>query len=225
MAFAETLSKIGASIVDPLLSIWYWLVRAVPDLIAAVIILLVGWLVAVAVQYVLEKVLEKINFDEWVFKKTNLSQVVGKFALTHFLGLITKWYIIVLFLSATADRIALEGLAQFLNALAVWIPNVIVALVIGLIGITAALYVEKKVVATRAKYAKIVALLAKWVIYVFTALIVLDQIGVRIAIAQTSFLVLLGGLVLAIGLMLGISFGLGFKEEAKKIISDVKKKL
>lgn len=225
MAFADTLSTIGASIVDPLLSIWYWLVRAVPDVIAAFIILLVGWLVAKVVQYVLEKVLERVKFDDWVFAKTNLASVVGKFDLTHFLGLITKWYIMVLFLSATAARIQLAGLAAFFDALAVWIPNVIVAVVIGLIGIAAALYVEKKTVATRARYARVVAMVAKWVIYVFTALIVLDQIGVQVAIAQTSFLVILGGVVLALSLMLGISFGLGFKEEARKIIGDVKKKL
>lgn len=225
MAFQEFLSNIGASIVDPFVSIWYWLVKAVPDLIAAIIILIVGYLVALAVSTILESVLNRLKFNQWVFDKTNLSHAVGKFDLVHFLGVVTKWYVIVLFLSATAARIQLQTLAGFLSALALWIPQVIVAVVLGLIGIAAGMYVEKKVSETHARGAKIVAMVAKWVIYVFTALIVLSQIGVQIALAETSFVIILGGAVLMLALMLGISFGLSFREEAKKIILDVKRKL
>jgi uncharacterized membrane protein len=225
MAFQEFLSNIGASIVDPFVSIWYWLVKAVPDLIAAIVILIVGYLVAVAVQSILERVLRQIKFDDWVLDKAGLSHAVGKFDLTHVLGLVTKWYIIVLFLAATAARIQMATLAAFLSTLSLWIPQVIVAAIIGLLGVAAGMYTERKVVETRAKAAKIVGMVAKWVIYVFTALIVLDQIGVQIALAQTSFIILLGGTVLMIALMLGISFGLGFRGEAERIIKDVKKKL
>ena len=225
MAFQQFLSNIGASVVDPFVSIWYWLVKAVPDVIAAIVILIVGYLVAWAVSSIVVNVLNRIKFDEWVFKKTNLSHAVGTFDLTQFLGVVTKWYIIVLFLSATAARIQLDTLATFLSTLAMWIPQVIIATVIGLIGVAAGMYVAKKITETRAKGAKVVAMLAKWVIYVFTVLIVLDQVGVQVALAQNSFLVILSGAVLMIALMLGISFGLGFREEAKKIITDVKRKL
>lgn len=225
MAFQEFLRNIGASIVDPFLSIWYWIVKAVPDLVAAIVIIIVGYLVAIAVEYMLENVLKRIKFNQWVFEKTNLASAVGKFDLSHFLGLIAKWYVIVLFLAATADRIALTALSDFLGMLSLWIPQVIVAVVMGLIGIIAGMYVEKKVAETRAKGSKIVAMIGKWVIYVFTALIVLNQIGVKVALAEQSFVILLSGLVLMIALMLGISFGLSFREEAKKIIVDIKKKL
>jgi hypothetical protein len=225
MAIQEFLGSIGASIVDPLLSIWYWLVRAVPDIIAALVILIVGYFVALVVEYVIENVLRRVRFDEWVFTKTNISHAVGRFDLTHFLGLIAKWYVIVLFLGATAARIKLETLSSFLAALSLWIPQVIVAVVMGLIGVAAGLYVEKKVSETKAKASKIVGMVAKWVIYVFTALIVLGQIGVQVALAQTSFLIILTGAVATIALVLGISFGLGFKEEAKRIITDVKRKM
>ena len=225
MAVQEFLGSIGASIVDPLLSIWCWLVKAVPDIIAALVILIVGYLIALVVEYVIENVLKRINFDDWVFHKTNIASAVGKFDLTHFLGLVAKWYVLVLFLGATANRIQLATLAGFLSDLAMWIPQVILAVVMALIGIGAGMYVEKKVGETRARASKIVGMAAKWVIYVFTALIVLDQIGVQIALAQQSFLIILTGAVATIALVLGISFGFGFKDEARKIISDVKRKL
>jgi len=225
MAFQQFLSNIGASIVDPFVSIWFWLVKAVPDIVAAIVILIVGYLVALAVSSIVEKLLNRIRFDQWVFEKARLSHAIGKFDLTHCLSLIVKWYILVLFLAATAARIQLETLAAFLSSLSMWIPQVIVAVVIGLIGVVAGMYTEKMVAATKAKGSKIVAAVAKWAIYVFTALIVLDQAGVQIALAQNSFLIILGGLVLMIALLVGISFGLAFREDAKKIISDVKRKL
>ena len=94
-----------------------------------------------------------------------------------------------------------------------------------MIGIMAGMYLEKKVSETRARGSKIVALLGKWAIYVFTGLIVLNQIGVKVALAEQSFVIILSGLVGMLALMLGLSFGLGFKDEAKKIISDIKKKV
>jgi len=225
MAFQQFLSGIGASIVDPFVASWQWLVNAVPSVIAAIVILVAGYLVALAVSTLVENLLNRIKFDRWVFEKTNLAHAIGKFDLTHVLGLVAKWYIIVLFLAATANRIQLETLALFLHKLSLWIPQVIVAVIIGLIGIIAGMYVEKKVAETRAKGSRIVGSIAKWAIYVFTALIVLNQVGVQVALAETSFVIILGGAVLMIALMIGISFGLAFREEAGKIIKDVKRKL
>jgi hypothetical protein len=225
MAVQEFFASIGWSIVDPFRSIWLWLVKAVPDIVAAIVILVVGFLVAGTIASLLTKVLNRIKFDQWVFDKAQLSHALGRFDLTNVLAMLTKWYILVLFLGATAARIQLDTLSVFLSNLAMWIPQVIVAVVIGLIGVIAGMYVEKKVTETRAKGAKIVAAVAKWAIYVFTALIVLDQAGVQIALAQNSFMIILGGIVLMVALLVGISFGLAFRGEAEKIIKDVKKKL
>lgn len=225
MAVSEFLNSIGWGVVSPLKSIWSGIVGAVPGIVAAIVVIIVGYLVALIVSSVVERILKKINLDNWVFEKTHMSHAVGRFDLTHVLGLITKWYIIVLFLGTAAGVISLGPLSRFLEKLAMWIPAVIVAVIIGLFGVLAGMYVEKKVVETKAKGSKIVASIAKWVIYVFTALIVLDQAGVQIAMAQNSFLILLSGVVLMLALLVGISFGLAFKDDAKKIISDVKKKL
>jgi hypothetical protein len=212
-------------VVDPLKSIWIGIVNAVPGIVAALVVLIVGYLVALIVSSIVEKVLARIKFDEWVFEKTHMAHAVGRFDLTHVLGLLAKWYIIVLFLGAAAAVVKLGVVSRFLEKLSEWIPQVIVAVIIGLFGVLAGMYVEKKVVETKAKGAKIVAAVAKWVIYVFTALIVLDQVGVQVAMAQNSFLIILSGVVLMLALLVGISFGLAFREDAKKIISDVKKKL
>lgn len=219
------LEQIGFSIMSPLMSIWEGIINSVPGILGAVIIVIVGYIVAMIISYVVDKVLGRIQFDKYVLEKTSASKTVGRFRLGHFLAIITKWYVFILFLPPAAGLVNMTSLSTFLLTVALWVPNVILAVVIALIGIGVAMYVDNKIKETDAKAAGLLAWLAKVVIYIFTALIVLDQIGVKIAIAQTSFLIILAGVMLAIALVVGLGFGFAFKDEAKAIIKDVKKKL
>lgn len=219
------LTEIGINIIDPLLRIWDGIISTVPGVVAAIIILVVGYLIAWVIGYVVDRSLTQIKLDKWILEKTHMQKIIGAFKLTHFLAVITKWYVFILFLPPAAGLVQLQPLSSFLLSVALWIPNVILAVIIGIVGLMAAHYTEWKILETKAKTAQIIAYLAKIVIVIFTLLIVLDQIGVKIAIAQTSFLIILSGIMLAIALMLGIGFGSAFKEEAKKIIKDVKKKI
>ncbi len=212
-------------VTSPFLRLGYGVIDAVPGVIAAVLILIVGYVVAWIVSRILGGVLDRAHFDKWVLHKTNLSRIVGEFRLSHFLELITKWYVFILFLPAAANVINLGAVQNFLLDVAMWIPQVIVAVVIGLIGIMAADYVGMKIRETRAKAASTVALAAKVVILLFTAVIVLDQIGVKIDFATNSLLIVIGGVMLALALMFGIGFGLAMKDEARKMIVDIKRKL
>jgi len=222
MAF---LSQIGLNIIDPLLKIWEGLITTVPGVVAAIIILVVGYLVAWVIGFVIDKALHQIKLDKWLVEKTHVSELLGEFRLTHFLAMIAKWYVFILFLPPAAGLISLPPLASFLSSVALWIPNIILAVIIALVGFLAAHYTEWKILDTKARTGRIVAYAAKVVIIVFTLLIVLDQIGVKIAIAQTSFIVVLAGIMLAVALMLGIGFGMAFKDEAKNIITQLKRKI
>jgi len=219
------LNELGFSVMAPLKSLWYGLVQTVPGIVAAIILLIIGYIVALIIAYLVDKVLEQIKFDKWVLDKTHATKAFGKLQLSKFLALITKWYVFILFLPPAAALVQLRTLSAFLLAVAMWVPNVIIAVIIAMIGIGVAFYVEKKIVETKAKAASVLAMIAKVIIYIFTLLIVLDQIGIQIAVAQTSFLIILGGVMLAIAMVLGIGFGLAFKDEAKGLIKDVKKKL
>lgn len=222
MAF---LSQIGLNIIDPLLKIWEGIITTVPGIVAAIIILVVGYLVAWVIGFVIDKALHQIKLDRWLVEKTHVGELLGDFRLTHFLAMIAKWYVFILFLPPAASLISLQPLSAFLSSVALWIPNIILAVIIALVGFMAAHYTEWKILDTKARTGRIVAYSAKVVIIVFTLLIVLDQIGVKIAIAQTSFLVVLAGVMLAVALMLGIGFGMAFRDEAKNIIAQLKRKI
>lgn len=222
MAFVN---QLGASIIEPLFSIWDGIVNIVPGLVGAIVVLVFGYLVGVLFGRFVQEVLDRAKAEKWLVEKTNLVAVLGYFKLSKFVALITKWYIFILFLPPAASIVQLAPLATFLLSLAAWVPSVIAATLLALVGLMAAKYVEKKISETKAKAADLVGSVAKIIIVIFTVLLVLDQVGVRVAVAQTSFLIILAGVMLGIALMTGIGFGLALKEEASHIIKDVKKKL
>jgi hypothetical protein len=128
-------------------------------------------------------------------------------------------------LPPAAGLVQLTALASLLNAVALWVPQIILALVVAFIGFIVAEYVASLILDTKTKGARFIADVAKFIILVVFALVVLEQIGIRITLVQNAVLVVLTGVVIAFAVGFGIAFGLGGKEEAKKIIGDLRKKL
>ena len=212
------------SFTNPLLAIWQGIVESVPGVIAAIIILIFGYIIAGLLGRLVGAVLVKIKADKWLLHKTNLKKIFGDFKLSRFLALITKWYVFVLFLPPAAEVVRMRSLAVFLVDVARWIPNVILGVIIAFVGILAADYVAHMIQETKARAAGALALIAKIVILIFTALIVFNQIGIKVQVAETSFLIVIGGIMLGLALMFGIGFGLAMKDEAKQSIKKLKKK-
>jgi len=219
----STISQAGAAIMDPLLSLWYALISALPGMIVAIILLFIGWVVAVLIGRALKAILEKVGLDRQV-QKAKLTKAIGHTKLSMVFGEILKWYVFIVFLQAAVDQLNLGTLTLLLNRFVLWLPNVIIAIVVVLGGLIVAYYVQTKLVEhSKMKGVKFAAGLLKVVILIFAGLIALGQIGVNIAILENTFLLVVGALAIGVALALGIGFGLGFKKEAEGLISQIKK--
>ncbi len=213
------------AMLDPLQTIIQSVVWALPKLLAGIVILLFGYLVAQLVAYAVQKLVARGQLDKWLFDKTGLKSVIGRLDLGDFVHTLTKWYVFILFLPAAADAIRLEGLSSLLRNLAMWIPNLIAAVVLGLLGWVAAEYASNQIVATRAKGAGVIADVTWGAIIVFTSIMALQQISISISLAESTILLLVGGVVFAVALALGLGFGLALKEEAAVQLKKIKKML
>ncbi|MBI4441655.1 hypothetical protein HY639_05795 [Candidatus Woesearchaeota archaeon] len=211
------------ALVDPLTTIWQSTTNMLPGLLAGIVILLFGYLVAKLVAYAVHKLVVKGQLDKWLFEKTNLKPVVGKFDLASFVGTLVKWYVFILFLPSAADMVQLSGLSDLLRGLALWIPNLITAVILALLGWLGAEYAAKEIVATKAKGANVIADIAWGGILVFAGLMALTQMSVAVSLAENTFLILLAGIVFATALALGLGFGLALKDEAVAQIKKLKK--
>jgi hypothetical protein len=213
---AETTTALGELAVN----LWNGFVAVLPGVVAGLIVLIVGYIIGALLGYVVRHALDKSRIFHRLLK-TNFAKVAGKFDFPTFFGIIVKWYIIILFLNPVAALIKLEGLSTFFTFLGFWIPKMIVAIIIGFIGFIAAEYINVKVREIKAKSGVFIAPIAKIVVLLLTAVIALQQIGLDISIVSSSFLIILGGIMLA----LALGFGLALKDEARGVIKEIKKKL
>ena len=209
--------------------LWLGIVAFIPNVIVAIVIFLLGWLVGAALGRVVAQVIKSLKVD-MALKSTGLSDAVEragfKLDTGAFLGALVKWFFIVVFLVASLDVLGLTQVNLFLQSVVLsYLPQVIVAV---LIIIVAAVIAEalKDVVAGAAKAAGVrsagfAGSLAKWSVWIFAILAALAQLQVATAFVQTLFT----GIIVAVSLAFGLAFGLGGQEAAARYIERVKGEL
>lgn len=218
---AGVVTEMSFSLTDPLVQLYLSFREIFPGLVAAIIILIIGWVIAVIIGHAIKVLLEKIGLDRRL-AEAKLSKVIGHMKLSSLLGEIVKWYIFVIFLSAAADVLRLGALSVLLSKFVSWLPDVIAAIIVIVFGLYIAHFVAMKIEEhSKVKGITTVSSIVKILITFIFAIIALEQIGIDVSILRNTFLIIVGGIALAIGL----SFGLGTKAEAANALKQLKKYL
>jgi len=213
---------------ESLLTLWTGVAGFVPRLIAAVIVFLVGWLIAVLLGKVAWHVVKVLHVDN-ALTKVGFRQAWerGGFRLDTpklFYELV-KWFFIVVFLMAAANILNLDQVTEFLRTVVFYLPNVIVAVVILLIGILVAKFLEglvrASVKAAGLVSANFLGALTKWAVFVFTLLVALSQLKV----ADDIIRIVIVGFVASAALAVGLAFGLGGVKHADEMIGRLRRRI
>ena len=211
-----------------LLTLWTGVAGFLPRLVAAIVVFLVGWLIAILVgklAYHIVKVLQIDRALEGVGFKKVWERSGFKLNSAFFFFELVKWFFIVVFLMSAANILGLDEVSQFLNTVVLYIPNVIVAAVVLMIGILVARFLEGLVFASvraaRLVSANFLGALTKWSVVIFSLLVALVQLG----IAEDIIRIVVVGIVAAAALALGLAFGLGGKEHADELIGKMRKRI
>lgn len=218
--FAQT----GAVILDPFYTLWLSFRDILPRLVLAIIILIIGYFIALILGHAVKIILEKLGLDNKI-KQSNLSKSIGHTQIPAILGEVTKWYIFLIFLQQGVSVLSLGTLTSILDKFVNWVPNVIAAALIVLFGLVITHFIEMKITEhSKVKGVSGIAKAIKVIILLMVFVMAVKQIGVEVGILENSILIIIGGFALGIALALGIGLGLGFKGDANKIIADWKKK-
>jgi hypothetical protein len=205
-----------------LLGVWYGIIDIVPDLIGALVIFAIGWILASLIEKLVEGLFKTFKVDA-LLKSGGLEDVIErsghKLNSGKFVGALVKWFVIVVFLVASFDVLKLTQVNAFLKDVVLsYLPQVIIAVLILMVSVVIAEAVHKLVVASaRAAHVKSAMLLgsiAKWAIWIFAILTALYHLGIAPALIQTIFM----GIVVAAAIAIGLAFGLGGKEVAGRML-------
>lgn len=218
MMFIENWSTVFT---NSLQGVWYGVASFVPNLVIALIVFAIGWILAALIEKIVESVFRALKVDA-ALKSAGLEDVVKRAGHSlnsgMFVGTLVRWFVIVVFLMASFDVLNLSEVNGFLRDVVGYLPQVIVAVLILMVSVVIANAMQKLAVASakaaHIKSAELLGRVTKWSIWIFAILTALYNLGVAPALIQTVVMAVFAGGALAIGL----AFGLGGKEVAQKIV-------
>lgn len=212
-------------IVGSLQNLWVGAIGVLGNIIGALIVLIVGLIVASGLGTLVERAVGLLKLDkllvslglEEYFERAGLAVNSGRF-----LGRLVYWFLVVVFLLAATDILGFFTLSNFLREVLLYVPNVIVAVLIMLAAVVVGNFlrnlVKASVKSAKLHAASFLSTLTWWAVVIFGFFAALSQLGIAVSIINS----LVTGFVAMLALAGGIAFGLGGKEYAAHLINKLR---
>lgn len=203
--------------------IWSSFIGFLPKFFGALIIFIVGLLVAHWARKIIERILETVRFQEaakkigaeafWKKAEINLTT-------TQIIGAFVKWFIVLVFFIAAVDILGLTTVSKVLTGFLAYIPNIVSAALIFAAGFFVANLVEGLVKGALAtvdhEASRFVGRLSRWTVLVIAFFTAISELKIAQGLVETFFT----GLTWIIVLAIGLAIGLGAKDLVAKILGD-----
>lgn len=193
-----------------------------PQLIGAILILIIGWIIAKIVRRIVIRGLRLIRFD-MLTEKSGVDRflVEGGIRMTavDVIGKLVYWMLLLIIFLAAMNSLGLQVASELLNQVVLYVPNVIVATIILIVGSFLARFVQG-VLGVYLKNVGVIgagamSTIAHWAILIFAISIALDQLGIGRELVASAFQIAFGAFCLA----LAIAFGLGARSWAANVVN------
>lgn len=199
------------------------LLAAIPRLLAFAVIVIVGWIIASLIARGIAAILRTMNFNDLSARSGFSGFLLNAGVRTDASGALAmtaKWFVRLIALIVAFDALGLTAVSQVLQQLLLWLPNVVVAIVIlviaGLAANVLAGVVRGATAQAEFRNAGLLATVTRVAVWGFGIVFAVNQLGIATSLVNTLFMGLVGALALA----LGLSFGLGGRDTAAQIVRD-----
>lgn len=206
---------------------WIQLINFVPKLLAVIVILFAGWLVAKLARFAVKRLLELTQFDK-IAQKSGLESFMNQgnmnLSLSGIISQVVYWLVITLFIITGANILGLSEVAVLLQQLANYLPRIIVAIIVLIFGTLLARFVNRIVFtwlhSIQFERALMVSTSTEYGVQILALFIALEQLGLGMQLIYSLFIIIFGAVFLA----LALAFGLGGKEWAAGKIAEFEAK-
>ncbi len=194
---------------------------AIPRIIGFAVVLVVGWIVASLLARGVEALLRAVKFND-LARRSGFAAFVQKMGVKDdsagVIAGIVKWFVRLITLVVAFDTLGLPAVSGVLQQLLLWLPNLVVALVVLVIGGLAANALSQLVRGATAEAGfsnpDLLATVAKVAVWGFSIVVAVNQLGIATTLINT----LLVGLVGAFSIAFGLAFGLGGRDRAAQLL-------
>jgi len=188
---------------------------ALPALVGALLILIIGYIVAKVLQGITTRVLKSVGFEGWM-EKGGIKQFFDRSQTQQtpvsILGKLVFWLVFFIAISMAVDALGITAISAVLAQFIAYIPQLIAAVLILVLASLLANFVAG--IVRGATGSSIAGSVAQYGIIVFAAFAALTQMGIAEELIAPTFLILLGSVALAAAL----AFGLGGQNVAQRLV-------
>ncbi len=215
--------------VRSLQNFWNIVMSFIPSLIGALIILIIGLIIATGLRSLVERIVNAVKLDSLLAQlgvNTYIERAGMRMHSGRFFGALVYWFFVIVFVLAATDALGLLAISDFLNRVLQYIPNILVAVMILLATFVLANFlrgfVKASVMSARLHASRFLSAISWWVIIIFGLATALDQLGIA-ALVVNFINYLAVGLIAMLAIAGGIAFGLGGKEFAAQTLDKLRK--
>lgn len=207
--------------VASLTSFWTQLAGFVPQLLAALLLLFVGWIFASLIRTGVVKLLDVLKFDE-LSQKTGIDAFLKQgnihASLSRIVANLIYWLFILVMIVMVSNSLGLHTVAELFNRVVLYIPNIIVAILVLVFGVLLARFINRLVFAylnnMGVEGALTLSTISEYAVIIFVIFVALEQLEIGTQLLTAAFQIGFG----AIGLALALAFGLGGRDWAAGVI-------
>jgi mechanosensitive ion channel-like protein len=197
---------------------------AIPRIIGFAVVLIVGWIISSLLARGVEALLHAVKFND-LARRSGFADFVQKTGVKDdsagVIANIVKWFVRLITLVVAFDTLGLPAVSNVLQQLLLWLPNLVVALVVLVIGGLAANALSQLVRGATAEAGfsnpDMLATVTRVAVWAFTIVVAINQLG----IATTLISTLLIGVVGAFTIAFGLAFGLGGRDKAAQLLERI----
>jgi small-conductance mechanosensitive channel len=187
----------------------------VPQLIGAILILVIGYIVARILKAVVARVLQAIGFDRWMEHggiKQFFDRAQTRETPATVLGTLVFWFVFIIAITMAADALGIQQVSAVLAQLIAYIPSIIAAILILVLAALLANFLAG--IVRGATGSDLLSNIARYAIIVYAAFAAITELGIAVQLTAPTFLILLGAAALAAA----IAFGFGAQGVARDIV-------
>lgn len=211
-------------LVGAMAAVWAKVAVFIPNLIVALVLILLGFVLAKLLDTLLSKVLAKIGLDR-LMAGTGLTKLLSRIGIqvpvSTLIGKIVYWFVLLVFLVSAVDQLGLERVSATLDVLALYVPKVFGAALILLAGVLAAQLLSGLVRGAAEgvglEYANGLARIAQWLIIVISLSVAIGQLEVKTELLNNVIAIVL----ISVGAAVALALGLGSRQIAGQILAGI----
>ena len=215
------LNQISDLVFAPFKNVGLKLIDKIPELIGALILLILGAIVGKLLRKLTEKVLVIAKLDT-VSEKIGISEVTHRIGIGRspavIIGFLVYWFVFLTFLVSAAEVLKFAIVSELLNQFILFIPRLIAAIFVLAVGVIVGNFLNDIVIkaanANNIKTGMTLGRITKVLIIIFVSIIALEQLQIGTLIVSDTFKIIL----MSIGIAAAIAFGLGGKSIAEDFL-------